>query len=229
MPPLAPAGASPYGHPLSTNTGGTATRAAVSVATIAALAALASTHPACTHGNEMFVDADGSRFRYHSTSALTADSLLVVTPSDSPAAGRWLRCTGQIRLALPIAFGTADAAVLFTVPTGAEIKINDLFWEITADFTGGSSSAIGVSSAKTGFSTKGDLLGGAAGDVAATITAALSPAAGTAGAKMDTLAEVRAAIFKAADTIRFDRITSAFTAGAGNVVLVGQLTKNAGA
>ena len=202
---------------------------AASVATMTALKALAAGGPARVHGNEVVVDADGSRWRFHSTSTLTGDDVFVATPADSPTAGRWLRATGAVRLSLPITYATADAAVLATLPTGSELKISDLHWEITADFTGGSSSAIGVSSAKTGFSTKGDLLGGASGDVAATITAALSPAAGTAGAKMDTLAEVRAAIFKAADTIRFDRITSAFTAGTGNVIVVGQLTKNAGA
>jgi hypothetical protein len=140
-----------------------------------------------------------------------------------------LRAQGAVRLVLPITFATADTTVLATLPTGAQMKIENMHWEITADFTGGASSAIGVSSNKTGFSTKGDLLGGAAGDVAATITAALSPAAGTAGAKMDSLAEVRAANFKAADTIRFDRITSAFAAGTGNVVVEGLLQKNAGA
>jgi len=217
---------SPYGTP-KVDASGVAIYP--TVATMTALKAIAATDPAYIHGSEVVVDADGSRWRFHSTSALTGDDLFVATPTAAPAAGRWLRAQGAVRLVLPITYATADAAVLATLPTGAQMKITDIYWEITADFTGGSSSAIGVSSAKTGFSTKGDLLGGAAGDVAATITAALSPAAGTAGAKMDSLAEVRAAMFKATDTIRFDRITSAFTAGTGNVVVLGLLEKNAGA
>jgi hypothetical protein len=95
--------------------------------------------------------------------------------------------------------------------------------------TGGSSSAIGVSSSKTGFTTKGDLLGGATGDVAAALTAALSPANGTIGAKMDTVAELHTTLWKAADIIRFDRITSAFTAGSGAVNVVADILTNAGA
>lgn len=128
-------------------------------------------------------------------------------------------------LKLPIAFGTADAAVLFTVPSTSGgytirgLELQKLYWEITADWTGGASSAIGVSSSRTGFTTKGDLLGGAAGDVAATLVAA-SLFAGTVGAKsLVTLAST--AIIRAAETLRFDRITSAFTAGTGFVHCTG--------
>ena len=132
-----------------------------SVATLTALKAVTELGD-LIHGNEVLVDADQSRWYWHSTSALTGDDILVVTPTN--AAGRWLRAQGAVRLVLPITYATADAAVLATLPTGAQMKIENLYWEITADFTGGSSSAIGVSSAKTGFSTKGDLLGGASGD-----------------------------------------------------------------
>jgi hypothetical protein len=202
-----------------------------SVATQAALTALAATHPARVHGNIVDVDADGSRWYWHGTSTLTADDLFVDAADDAPSAGRWIRAPGPIDLRIAIAFGTADAAILATLPTGAVLRIHDLIWEVTTSWTGGSSSAIGISSTKTGFSTKGDLLGGASGDVLATLvsTAPGGLVAGTAGAKADTLAEQRALLFVAADNFRFDRVTSAFTAGAGFLRIFGQLLRNAGA
>lgn len=115
-------------------------------------------------------------------------------------------------LALPVDFNTADAATLFTVPTGYRLFLSRLFWEVTTPFTGGSSSAIGISSDATGFSTKGDLLGGATGDVLATLTAGIK--GGTVGAKFGSNGVV---VIPETKLIRFDRITSAFTAGAGLV------------
>jgi hypothetical protein len=85
-----------------------------------------------------------------------------------------------------------------------------------------------VSSAKTGYSTKGDLLGGATGDVLAGLTTALSPTMGTVGAGFDTLAK-RRALWVATNTFRFDRITSVFTAGVGAVNAKVTLISNPGA
>lgn len=116
---------------------------------------------------------------------------------------------GAFTLALPATFATADAAVLYTVPTGMRMRIARVFIEVTTAWTGGSSSAIGVSSSKTAHSTKGDLMGGASGDVLAGLTAGFR---GTIGADLATDGLV---VLEAADTIRFDRITSVFTAGAG--------------
>lgn len=113
-----------------------------------------------------------------------------------------------VDLAFPIAFGTADAAVLGTLPSGVELLVVRSYWEITADFTGGTASAIGLSSSQSPHNTKGDLLGGGSGDVAAGLTAGIK--AGTIGA--DIAAGV---LLVGGSTIRFDRITSAFTAGAG--------------
>jgi hypothetical protein len=91
------------------------------------------------------------------------------------------------------------------------------YWEVTTGFTGGSSSAIGISSSNsTGHTTKGDLLGGSGGDVAATLVAGYP--SGTIGADI-----AAGLMMVAADTVRFDRITSAFTAGAGAAHLVGFL------
>ena len=134
---------------------------------------------------------------------------------------------GRAYLVLPFTFATADATALLTLQAGQQLRLWDLYWQIAADMTGGSSSAIGVSSNRTGYSTKGDLLGGASGDVAASLTLALSPTVGTIGAKVD--GDDARAIFIEANTIRFDRITSAFTAGSGSVVVVADILKNAGA
>lgn len=194
-----------------------------SVATVAALKALAAIHPAHVHGNVVLVGADGSEWVYHSTSALTGDDILVVTPTN--ASGRWLRKVGRTTLYLPFSYATADGATLLTVPTGCVLKLDSAHWKITADMTGGTSSAIGIDSSID--TTPGDILGGASGDVAATLTAGTK--AGTVGAKMDTDAELHAQILPAATTIRFQRITSAFTAGSGYVGLVVDILANAGA
>ncbi len=171
---------------------------------------------------------DGSRWRFHGTSALTGDDILVVAPS--AGSGRWLRDLGAAELAMPIAFGTADAAVLLTVPAGCLLKIDEFAWKVSANWTGGSSSAIGVSSSnKTSLTTKGDLLGGATGDVEATLVAASGLCAmGTIGAGYDTLAK-RRPLWIPTETIRFDRITSAFTAGTGFVLAAATILEHAGA
>jgi len=199
---------------------------AASVATMAALTALTATDSARTHGNEVRVDADGSKWRWHSTSTLTADNILVDAADDAPAAGRWLRCEGAVDLALPIGYGTADGATLLTVPAGCRFKLESAHWEVTTGFTGGSSSAIGVASSLQ--TTPGDILGGAGGDVTATLgTAGIKT--GTIGALMDSDSELHAHMYVADSTFTFERITSVFTAGAGYVHLVGTLLRNVGA
>jgi len=119
---------------------------------------------------------------------------------------------GDAILALPVDFTKADAAVLYTVPTGIRLQLGRAFWEITASWTGGASSAIGLSSSNASYSTKGDLLGGASGDVAAGLTFVAPLFKGTIGAKAASQGVI---VLVAGDTIRFDRITSAFTAGTG--------------
>jgi hypothetical protein len=161
------------------------------------------------------------QYFFHSTCAVTGDDVLVVTPD--AGSGRWLRMPGFVDLSFAFTYATADAAVLYTMPTGAVMLATRGYWEITTSCSGGSSSAIGLSGPSP-HNTKGDLLGGSGGDVAATLTTALSPAIGTVGT--DQAAGIR---LVAADTIKFDRITSAFTAGAGNAHVCGFLLKNAGA
>ncbi len=217
---------SAYGVPLVSN----GARVHASIATLAALLALPANDPSLVHGNEVEVEADQSRWVYNSSSVLTTDSLFVAAPTTSGVLGRWMRKCGLVRLVLPITFATADATVLATLPTGAEACFFTAYWKITTTFAGGSSSAIGVSSNKTGFSTKGDILGGAAGDLTATLvsTGTQNIVAGTIGPKVDTLTETKL-VLVAGDTIRFDAITSAYTSGVGSVIVLLQLTQNPGA
>ena len=195
-----------------------------SVATLTALKAIAAADR--VHGQEVVVDADNSRWKFRSDGALTGDDIVIATPASGT--GTWLRMPGTVDLAFPITFATADAAVLWTVPTGCKLKIHELYWLITTTFAGGSSSAIGVSSAKTGFNTKGDLLGGATGDLTATLVSTTGTVPGTIGVGINSVAKLKTAIWLPTDTIRFDRITSVYTAGVGEVHLMGQLLVNAG-
>lgn len=213
---------SPYGSPKYAS--GVAKTA--SVATMAALTALDAQSPARVHGNIVDVDADGSRWYWHSTSALTSDGILVQAADDAPTAGRWLRAPGTVDLACAFTYATADGTAILTLPTGARFALERAYWEVTTGFTGGSSSAIGVAS--TSMSTAGDILGGSGGDVAATLIAGAA-IPGTIGAKMDALSEIHANLFVAAEAFTLERITSAFTAGVGKVHLVGKLLRNAGA
>jgi hypothetical protein len=174
--------------------------------------------------------SDGRVVYYHPTSVLTADDLFVFAPANSQA-GRFLLSPGPTVLSLAFTSATADAAVLATLPTGCELALMSFVWNIGVSLTGGSSSAIGVSSGtKTGYTTKGDLLGGASGDVAATLVATGAKyKAGTVGAQFGTNTLRDGAVLVATDTLRFDRITSAFTAGSGNVIVRGVVLANAGA
>lgn len=112
---------------------------------------------------------------------------------------------------VPVDFSTADTAVLFTIPTRSRVLA--AYWEVTTPFTGGASSAIGVSSSQSPYTAKGSVHGGAAGDVAATLVAGVMQ--GTQGTAVTSGAKV--VMLEAGATLRFDRVTSAFTAGAGYV------------
>lgn len=206
-------------------------RIAAAVATMAVLIATPTNR--CVDGMVCHVLADNSLWQYDAACALAGDNILVAENTDG-GAGAWLRMPGGCELKLPFTFATPDATVLLTMPAGGLLRVDEFFWQITAPMTGGTGSAIGVSSSNksdsAAFTTKGDFLGGATGDVAATLTAVLGAeyARGTIGADWDTLAK-RRTLFKAAETIRFDRITDAFTAGTGNVIVAGTLLRNAGA
>ena len=163
-------------------------------------------------GMQAVVTADRSRWVFDGSSTVSdSTDTLVMTPD--AGTGRWLRMDKRVQIKAAIGFGTADAAVLFTTPVGFRLALARLWWEVTTGFTGGSSSAIGVSSGTAPHETKGDLLGGATGDVAATLVAgACIP--GTVGADFASNGQP---FLAAGTTLRFDRITSVFTAGAGFV------------
>lgn len=198
------------------------------VATLAALKSIPADRR--VNGQLFLCLADNTLWKYHSSSSITGDDVLVATPD--AGSGRFLRMPGAGKFELAFTFATADAAVLLTMQAGQELAVERVLWRISADMTGGAASAIGVSSNKTtptNWSTKGDVHGGAAGDVAATLVASGGLIAGTIGADMDTLTKTRGLILRSTDTLKFDRITSAFTAGSGAVVVVGTLMRNDGA
>jgi hypothetical protein len=188
--------------------------ASASVADRTALAAISAANR--SDGMLALVKSDGALYRFDSASAVTEDESKQLVVAPAAGSGRWLRADKTAVLKLAFTNATADTAPLLTVPAGFVLRLAGMpFWEVTTGLTGGTSSAIGVSASAIA-TTKGDLLGGAAGDVTATLgTSGIK--AGTIGPKIDTPAEVQAFFLKAADFIRFDRITSAFTAGAGNV------------
>ncbi len=214
---------SPYGHPKSTNDGGTVTRAAVTAATLTALKALVASDAARTHGNIVRVAADASVWYFHSSSALTADDVLVAAPA--AGSGRWLRKPGAVCLEVPIAVATADNAVILTIPTGCAFKLNSAHWRITTAFSGGTGSALGVESSLN--TSDGDILGGSGGDT--TNVQSTGRRAGTVGTTMDSMSELHAQLYVAGDTFALDEITDAYLLGAGYVCLVGTLIANAGA
>jgi hypothetical protein len=108
----------------------------------------------------------------------------------------------------------ADGAKIFTVPAGCRVRLSRGYWHNTTPWTGGASSTIGLSSDNASYNTEGDLLGGAGGDAAANLGAGFK--GGTVGAKM---ANNGAVVLEPGDSVLFNKITSAFTAGEGFAVL----------
>lgn len=204
-----------FGLPVKGATG--ASGLAATVATAAALKAIAAADR--SDGMRVEVLADKSKWIFDATNSdsLGSDGSDQLTIAPTAGTGVWKRNESCFDMRIAISKDNTDAQALSTIPTGYTLKIvDDPHWVVTTGFTGGSSSAIGISTSNAAGSTKGDILGGASGDVTATLGTA-GAKAGTAGAKMDTVAHRRAMLLVAADTIRFDRITSAFTAGAGYV------------
>ncbi len=152
-----------------------------------------------------------SNWIFSATSTATdSTSQLAIAPTDGYA-GAWLRTDKLVDLKMAVDQTTADAAVLFTVPAGFRIRPTRAFWEVVTGFTGGTSSAIGLSSDNSAYSTAGDLLGGSGGDVAATlVSTSPGPFVGTIGSKT-----AGACVLVATNKIKFNRIASNFTAGAG--------------
>lgn len=179
------------------------------IATLAALKAYGAEDR--VDGMVVSLNSDNSRWKYSLSSVVTGDDQLVVSPTDT--IGRWIRADKFVDLTAAATFATADAAVLYTVPTGFRLLLDVPYHNVTTSWTGGTSSAIGCSSSNGGLSTKGDLLGGAGGDVAAGLLSTGAYAKGTVGAKIGK----PGAVLIAAETVIFDRITSVFTAGASTI------------
>lgn len=165
-------------------------------------------------GMVVMIRADGSLWRFVAASTAGEDTNKELVIAPAAGTGRWLAADKHKTLKLAIGFGTADGAALLAVPAGFALRLAGFpFWEVTTSFAGGSSSAIGLSTSVTGYETKGDLLGGAAGDVEAALTAGVR--AGTLGGELDDHVGFQALALVEDDEIQFDRVTSVFTSGAG--------------
>jgi hypothetical protein len=189
------------------------------VADRAALKAITATNR--FDGLKIMLKSDRSEWTFVATpsAALAADGADALVIAPTAGTGFWVRMPGAAVLRLPNTFATADAAALLTVPEGFVLRLTSFpYYEVTTGWTGGASSAIGLSTAKASYNTKGDLLGGAAGDVTATL-GTVGVKAGTAGAKLGTLANMQGLVLVEGDILRFDRITSVYTAGAGNIMV----------
>lgn len=187
-----------------------------SVADKAALAALA----AADRGDGMIVmlRSDGSLWRFVAASTATEDEAQELVIEPDAGTGAWLAADKSKILRLPFSFADADGHALLTVPAGFVLRLAGFpFWDITTSFSGGASSAIGVSTDVTGYTTEGDLLGGATGDVEAALTAGIR--AGTLGGELDDHVGFQFLALVEGDVIEYDEITSAFTAGAGFVCI----------
>lgn len=166
-------------------------------------------------GQVVTVQSDYSMWVFDADNAGTTDTAEMLLIEPTAGTGAWLRADKSFIMKIPIAFGNTDGQAIETIPAGFALRITAMpFWQVTTAWTGGSSSAIGLSTNITNFTTAGDLLGGAAGDVTA-LLGTTGVKAGTIGDEMNTEADHQALIFVAGSEIQFDRITSAFTAGAG--------------
>jgi phage gp36-like protein len=158
--------------------------------------------------------ADGSSWVFDKDSALADASGLFVLVPDA-GTGRWIRKDEFVKITAAATFSNTNNSTLFTAPF--DLVLHKAYWEVTTGWSGGSSSAIGVDSDATGYSTAGDVLGGSGGDVAAGL---LTGFRGTVGAKM-----AGNVIIPATKLLRFNRITSVFTAGAATFHCLASLAK----
>lgn len=186
---------------------------ATPVATVALMQALSASQ--VTNGQIFHVLADGSLWRYAAASVLTTEAgggPFLVATATTAAVGAFLRmASGPIDLQLPVTSATLDTAVLYTVPTGFRLRITVPFWSVSTTFTTSSAGAAALKSSNAGLATAGDILGGASGDLVATLVSTGAYAKGTVGVKIGK----PAAVLSAGDTIIFNLIAGTYTAGAG--------------
>lgn len=193
-----------------------ATSVASTVADRTALKAIAAASR--YEGQTVLVQSDNSMWTFEAANTATTDTAEQLLIEPTAGTGAWVRADKAFIMQVPISYANTDGQAIETIPAGFALRLTGMpFWQVTTGFTGGSSSAIGISSNITGYEVAGDLLGGATGDVAATLVAGL--AAGTIGDELDDHAGFHALLLVAASEIQFDRITSVFTAGAGYVCI----------
>lgn len=196
--------------------GGKAYVAASTVADRAALKAIAAANR--FEGQEVVVQSDYSRWVFDADGTQAEDTADELVQQPSAGSGRWLRNDKAFIMKVPLSFANSDGDALETIPAGFCLRLTGQpYWEVTTAFTGGTSSAIGISTNITGYEAGGDILGGASGDVEATLTAGDKP--GTIGDELGDQVGFHALLLEENSEIQFDAITSAFTAGAGFVCL----------
>lgn len=158
------------------------------------------------------------RFVAASVSPDNNQSQLVVVPGTNPASGKWHRVDSAFDLVIPVTFANTDNQQLVLVPTPMTLLpvYAGIFLEVVTAWAGGATPTIGLSfSNGTVTRAQGNLAGGAAGNGAFTyvtyrqLTLGLqySIAAGT----------VDAIVLGPGSQIFWDRITSAYTSGTGNI------------
>ena len=165
-------------------------------------------------GLEALVLEDRSRWVFSAASAL-ADTThnLVMTPSSG--SGRWLRADNACTLKIPFSFANTDDEVIFTVPSTFAFRLTAYpFLEITTSFAGGASSSFGISTNITNYTADGALVGVT---LEAAAVAGVVPC--TIGAELSTLAELHALLFVEGSVVEYNRVVSAFTSGAANLML----------
>lgn len=183
------------------------------VATKAALSAIVAASRFT--GMQVMVQADGSMWRFDGTSTASEDEAQELVIEPDAGSGRWIANDKFKVLKIPVDYTMSDGDAILTVPADMVLRLAAFpYWDVTTGFTGGSSSAIGVSTSVTGYETGGDILGGASGDVTATLGTS-GVKAGTLGGELDDHVGFQALALVAGDELQFDAITSAFTAGAG--------------
>jgi hypothetical protein len=165
-------------------------------------------------GVEVLVTADNSRWIFAAASVLadTTDNLVV---APNVGAGRWLRADQAAVLKIPFSFANTDDEVIFTVPAGFAMRLTAYpFLDIATSFAGGASSSFGISTNITGYTADGALVGVT---LEAAATEGVKPC--TIGAELPDLAHFHALLFVEGSVIEYNRVVSAFTAGAADLCL----------
>lgn len=196
--------------------GGKAYVSASSVADRTALKAIAAANR--YEGQTVLVQSDNSLWTFEASNTATTDTAEQLLIEPTAGTGAWVRADKAFIMKIPIGFADTNGEAIETIPAGFALRLIGMpYWEITTGFTGGTDSAIGISTNITGYTTAGDILGGASGDLAVTLVA--GDVTGTIGDELGDMAGFHALLFIAASEIQFDRIVDAFTAGAGFVCI----------